>query len=194
MGVRFLALAWTALACACAQGAGDPPGGGGRDGGNVGRLDGSGRRDGSGLTCMDEGNGESCAMATALGTIMPGGSAMSMRSVLNAAGDEDWFSVQFPPTNMPNMAGGGSAMIDFAQNDMNAFRFEVRGTCVAALGCTGGMAARDLLMWSFTDDQSMPGEGAYLTRMIPWPADLRIRVYRMGGAPDCSSYQLRVSR
>lgn len=192
MGVR-MAIASLVLALGCAQGASGGPGD--RDSGpNVRRDGGGGRRDGGGITCTDEGNGADCAGATSLGMIMPGGMAMSMRSVLPGPGDEDWFSVQFPPTNMPNMAGGGNATIEFAQNDMNAFRIEVRGSCVAALGCTGGMAARDLLSWSFTDDQSMAGEGAYLTRMLPWPADLRIRVYRMSGAPDCSAYQLRVTR
>ncbi|MDW8361849.1 MAG: hypothetical protein RMK74_05580 [Myxococcales bacterium] len=197
---------------ACAKGASDVPGTG-RDAGGPGRRDGGMRDAGrdTGPACMDEGNGSACETATDLGRLRPGDSLLSMTSVIPRVGSEDWFRVAFPrvvdagtapPEDAglagPSMAGVGELRIEFAMNEGNAFRFEVRSGCAAPLGCGEEMtAARDLQQWTFRDDPaaSAEGEGRFTTRNVPWPEMILIRVYRASGATaDCARFQLRVAR
>lgn len=196
-----------ALVAGCAQGADNDEGTGRGDGGIVPRRDGgSTLRDGATPgrdapmgVCTDEGHGTTCDGATDLGSIDPGGMVESMAGVLPSAGAEDWFLVGFPSLGMPNMAGGGEPRIEFTLNDGDVFRIEVRSTCSATLACGDGRGARDLLSWSFVDDQSpaageMTGDADYSTRDVPWPSPVYVRVYRAIGAADCQQYQLRVTR
>jgi len=198
-------LAITLIAAgACAQG-GDGGGGTGRGDGGSGGMDGSYRTDGGGggtdggASCTDEGNGSACESPTDLGAVDPGAMATSMVSYLPSTGDEDWFLVGFPSLGMPNMKGGGTPTIELARNDGMQFRFEVRPTCTAPMGCGAGMAARDLTSWSFTDDQSemeadMSGDMDYSTRDVDWPSPVYVRVYRAVGGGDCSAFQLQITR
>jgi hypothetical protein len=119
---------------------------------------------------------------------------MTMPGVLPQAGDEDWFRVDFPPSEEMNTPGGGTPSIELTMNDGEAFRFEVRGSCTETLGCGDGMSARDIDTWTFVDDRSDAGVTQWSTRDVPWPGAAVIRVYRPVGSGDCQRYQLRVSR
>ncbi|MEM9190448.1 MAG: hypothetical protein AAGF12_14780 [Myxococcota bacterium] len=182
----------------CAQGSlGEDAGAGGRP--DSGRLDArvDARRDAitsvDGASCNDT-NGTSCAAPTDLGMLAVDGMTSTGVGYLSVSGQEDWFRIAFPPLNMPNMAGGGTPAINFTRNEGDVFRFEVRGSCSATLSCGMGTGARDLLMWSFTDDASEPGEGAFSTRDVPWPAEVFVRVYSVAGATQCAAYELTVTR
>jgi hypothetical protein len=153
------------------------------------------------MTCSDDMHGNACESATDLGPVAEGEMMMPEPGVLPNNGDEDWFRVDFPLSMMSmgdggvgGMPGGGMPSIDFAMNEGDAFRFEVRGTCSTTLGCGDGMSARDVDSWSFTDDQSMEGDEQWTTRDVPWPESAVIRVYRPVGTGNCQQYQLRVTR
>ncbi len=202
--LRALALFAAIIAAGCAQGSdgsdsrrGDGGPSGTRDGSI--RRDGGGGRDGGTPTCSDEGHGNACEAPTDLGSVDPGGEVTSMVGYLPTAGAEDWFLVGFPSLGMPNMAGGGEPRIELSMNQGEVFRFEVRSTCSATVACGDGAGARDLLSWSFVDDQSATeaeasGDMDYSTRDQPWPSPVYVRVYRALGGADCSAYQLTVTR
>ena len=201
--LRYLLVAL--LATGCAQGS-DGSGGSGRsDGGRGGGMD-SGSRDAGGgrdapttPTCTDEGHGNACETPTDLGSLDPGDEMTTMVGYLSTAAAEDWFLISFPSLGMPNMSGGGAPSIELVMNEGEAFRFEVRTTCSATFACGDGRGARDIVEWSFTDDQSPmeaeeSGDMDFSTRDVPWPETVYVRVYRAVGAADCSRYQLRVTR
>ena len=93
---------------------------------------------------------------------------------------------------LASMAGGGSSRVELVSPDA-IMVMEVRMRCGAALAC-GDSTARELLQWSFTDDQSMVGENAYTTRDVPWPERVYVKVSRRGGPAGCDDYFLRISR
>lgn len=200
--LRYLLVAL--LAAGCAQGSDGSGTGRSDDGGRGGGMD-SGARDSGGRdapvtpTCTDEGHGNACETPTDLGALDPGDEMTTMVGYLSTSGAEDWFLIGFPALGMPNMSGGGTPSIELVMNEGEAFRFEVRTTCSATFACGDGRGARDIAEWTFTDDQSPmeaeeSGDMDFTTRDVPWPETVYVRVYRAVGAPDCSKYQLRVSR
>ena len=220
MGVSSRALSFALmlalpLSLACAKGAGGS--GMRRDGGATdGAVQDGGTRDSgvrdsgvvdTGPACIDDDVLDDCEMASELGTLDVGGS-LSVDGKLPTLADEDWYAFDAPPNfaspadggvpgadggaPLASMAGGGSPRVELVSPDATMV-MEVRLRCGAALAC-GDSTARELLQWSFTDDQSMVGENAYTTRDVPWPERVYVKVSRRGGPAGCDDYFLRISR
>ena len=149
----------------------------------------------TGLDCAD-GLGNLCGNPYDLGGVDEGEAAMSQTTTIITPGVADWFQVSFLAVNRP---GGGTPTIVFAQNDNEAYRFDVYttmpcGGTPASCGEGGDNGqAKNLLEYSFTDDQpdccSPPDDS-----MVSWPGTLYIRVYRVDDGGDCSTYQLQLTR
>jgi len=168
----------------------DPGDGGSRDTGvrDTGTVD-------TGPACVDDAIPDDCDMAQELGSLDPGGS-FSVDGKLPTLADEDWYAFDVPPgfsgdAGTP-MAGAGMPTVELVAPDATMV-MEVRMRCGAALAC-GDSTARELLSWSFVDDQSMEGDGAYSTRDVPWPERVYVKVSRRGGTANCEGYMLNVSR
>lgn len=209
-----LALPLSALACATGGGSSGTR----RDtGANDGSVRDTGSRDtgvrdsGAADTapaCVDDAIPDDCEMADELGTLDVGG-AFSVDGKLPTLVDEDWYAFDVPPgypaaadagvdagvdggpPPVP-MAGSGTPHIELVSSDATMV-MEVRTRCGAALSC-GDSTARELLQWSFTDDQSLEGAGAYSTRDVPWPERVYVKISRRGGPASCEDYLLRVTR
>lgn len=179
---------------ACAQGAGPETVIRGTDDGSVVRRDGGTPAVDAGPMCTDDRAGTTCATALSLGaSIAVGGMAMSDMAVIPIAGGGDWYSVTFEPSATAMTPGGGTPTIAFAVNEEDAFRFDVLTACGTPATCAMGMST-ELTSYSFTDDQSMPGDMQWTTRMNDWPSTLTIRVHRTTPGASCASYRLTVSR
>jgi len=163
-----------------------PPG---TDGGPVVRPD-------AGGMCSDDSYPDECEAANDLGSLAIG-DEMTVMGFLPQLADQDWFTVAFPPTNMPGMFGGGTPSLTLDGDETMAF--EVRADCMRSVTCGEG-TPRELLEYSFTDDQSTmmstdEGEGPdYDTRDAAWPETLLVRVARRGGPATCAPYTLTISR
>ena len=202
--MRFLCLVASLCAFACAKGSGGRPDGSPRtlDSGPIDatgfdtRIDTRPPGNDGGTGCEDDGHPMSCDVATDLGTIDIGG-MMMVSGTLPTLSDEDWFTVTFPPMNMPNSFGGGMPQVELSGDATMVF--EVRTSCMASFSCGEGIP-RELTSFTFVDDQSMavdpPGEvpNDYSTRDRPWPEILKIRVGRRGGPATCDTYTLTISR
>ena len=99
--------------------------------------------------------------------------------------------------SVPGRDGGGMPTIQLTMNEGDAFRFDVMSACGTPVSCmaggTGGSATA-IDQFSFTDDQSMPGESQWSTRDQAWPTSLKIRVFRTTPGASCAQYVLHVSR
>lgn len=133
--------------------------------------------------------------ATDVGPLLVGQMKTTDRGVLPADNPEDWLRIQFPESFATEMQGLGTPRIQFSVNESDAFRFEVQFTCGETAFCdsAGEVPASDATEWDFTDN-NMDGEPNFLTREVPWPAEVWIRVYRATPGTDCPEYQLQVSR
>ncbi len=150
-----------------------------------------------GCECQDTGGATPCGSATNLGSISPGSSTTSPMGNVPVAGQDDWYRVQFPPLNSPNLAGVGIPRILFTTNDGGVFRFEVQADgCAGVLGCgSGAGSSTGLTDWSMVDDQSTTGGPSdYNLRSVAWPSQVYIRVYRTMAGLSCSHYQLSITR
>jgi len=143
-----------------------------------------------------------CTTGTDLGNIAVGGSITGPISQVHLPTESQWYSAAFPPTG-PATAGGGKPHVSFALNTNDAYALEVIApdcagsptSCAEDAGTdsdagTGG----GVTDWSFTDDQSVAGAGAWSNRTVPWPATVHVRVFRAQPVPGCDDYQLSVTR
>ena len=150
----------------------------------------------SGCECLDDPSSNACNTATPIvapsGVITPGNSAvmpMTASGKIPLSGMVDWYTVQFTST------GAGAPHIDFMTNDLGAFVFDVFTSCAVAAGgtagtCGGVEGSTNLTTWDFNDNCAAP---SCMTRTVPWPAQIWIRVHRTGAANSCVNYQLHVS-
>jgi len=116
--------------------------------------------------------------------------------------DEDWYVVDIPSGfaidgGVPDggtMQGGGMPRVELVSGDATMV-MEIRMRCGAALAC-GDSTARELLEWSFVDDQGSVdgGTAGYTTRDVPWPERVYIKVSRKGGPASCEDYTLTITR
>lgn len=149
----------------------------------------------NGCECPDDGVSGACNSPTDLGLIDEGGSATSVIGTVPQQGAIDWYTVSFPHAGRP---GGGTPTIDFAINTGDAFVFDVvQNECdVAGVTCTEGGndgVGVGLTSWSFTDND--PGCCTEpMDSLVPWPAQVYIRVYRTTMGASCDTYQLEVGR
>jgi len=93
---------------------------------------------------------------------------------------------------------GGMAVINFAQNEGNDYRFEVFRDCGAqaygqGLASEFGANSPPLLEWSFNDIDLGEEQAAYVDNVF-WPSSVWVRVVRFANDGECSSYQLQVMR
>ena len=150
----------------------------------------------SGTGCTEDGHPETCDVATDLGAIDIGG-MMTVTGTLPTLSEEDWFTVEFPPLNMPNSFGGGMPSVELSGDATMVF--EVRTSCMASFSCGEGVP-RELTSFTFVDDQSVAVDPVgdvpndYSTRDKPWPEVLKIRVGRRGGPATCDEYTLTITR
>ncbi|PRP92215.1 hypothetical protein ENSA5_50630 [Enhygromyxa salina] len=113
-------------------------------------------------------------------------------------GAEDWYQVDFPidPDNPRPMAG--MAVIEFATNDNNDYRFEVYRDCGAeaygqGLAAEFGASSPPLTEWSFSDLAPNEEQLEYAENTL-WPTTVWVRVFRFQNDGTCNNYQLAVSR
>jgi len=141
---------------------------------------------------VDDAIPDDCEGATELGTLDVGG-MLSVMGKLPTLVDEDWYAVDVPAGFVdPLMAGGGAPRVTLDSGDATMV-MEIRMRCSAALACNES-TARELLEWSFVDDQSAEGAGAYSTRDVAWPERVMIKVSRRGGPATCEDYTLNLTR
>jgi hypothetical protein len=145
-------------------------------------------------TCEDDEYADACESATDLGIVMEGDVVSPPPGLVIAEGEEDWYRVDFPPNPDMNTPGGGAPTIEFAVNEGDAYRIEVKGSCEEPLVCGDGMSAIDVIDWSFVDDQSMEGDEQWNSRDALWPESVIFRVYRPEWAADCQRYRLNITR
>jgi hypothetical protein len=113
-------------------------------------------------------------------------------------GAEDWYQFDFP-INMANpRPTGGMAVINFASNEGNDYRFEIFRDCGAqaygqGLASEFGANSPPLLEWSFNDIDLGEEQAAYVDNVF-WPSSVWVRVVRFANNGECSSYQLQVMR
>ena len=149
-----------------------------------------------GCHCLDGGVGGDCTTGTDLGNVTVGGSVQGPVSQVHLPTESQWYSVSFPPTG-PATAGGGKPHVSFVLNTAEVYALEI-----IAPDCAGSPTsceedagtASGITDWTFTDDQSVAGAGAWSTRNVPWPATVHVRVFRAGTAAGCDNYQLSVTR
>jgi len=212
-----LILALPIVSFACAKGGGGGGGGrrdasrgdgaagdgavdAGRDGSRDTGVRDTGVRD-TGPACIDDEIPDDCEMASELGTLDVGG-MFSATAKLPTLVDEDWYVVDIPSGfaldgGVPDggtMQGGGMPRVELVSGDATMV-MEIRMRCGAALAC-GESTARELLEWSFVDDQGGVdgGTASYTTRDVPWPERVYIKVSRKGGPASCEDYTLNITR
>jgi hypothetical protein len=119
------------------------------------------------------------------------------------AGNEDWYSVDFPAGGNPGVRPNtGSIRIDFQQNDGTDYRFAVHRSCNGVpfdmgLATQFGAGAPPAREWWFFDNHAaavnMPVPALY-TDNITWPTKVYIRVFRVQNNATCNNYKLRIQR
>lgn len=151
----------------------------------------------AGDTCTDDTFPDECNLAESV-TIMTGDS-LNIDGFLPTLSGADWFVFSFPPMSGPNMQGMGTPTI-MLDGD-STMVIEVREGCESTIPVSCGEgSAREATSYSFVDDQSMPGEAdgdgsdTFLTRDVPWPESLAVRVGRRGGPANCEPYTLTITR
>ena len=111
---------------------------------------------------------------------------------------EGWYVVEYPMeiNTGVTLYGGGTPRVHFVQNDDQAFKFDVLFGCNTLLSCPAepGATSGSLTEWTFTDDQSLPGDNQWSSRNIAWPAQVYVKVYRLTSGRSCGAYELEVSR
>lgn len=150
-------------------------------------------------TCVDDSAPSACEAATAVPVTV--GGLETVTGVLPMLSVSDWHVFQIEPGYVNNMRGQGTLSIEL-QTDDPKVRMEVRNSCAESvpIPCRdNGAMGRDVLSYSFVDNQAMPGQAVdqsdtFTTRDVPWPELIAVRVYYTGGPVSCDPYTLRVSR
>ncbi|MFV8753197.1 hypothetical protein ACNOYE_21835 [Nannocystaceae bacterium ST9] len=119
------------------------------------------------------------------------------------AGNEDWYSVDFPAGGNPGVRPNtGSIRVDFQQNDGTDYRFQVFRSCNGVafdmgLATQFGAGAPPTREWWFFDNHvaavNMPVPALYSDAVV-WPTKVYIRVFRVQNDATCNSYKLRIQR
>jgi hypothetical protein len=142
----------------------------------------------TGCECDDDTYADSCGTAADFGEVNSG--SITVDGVLPVNTDVDWIRVSFPAGS--GRPGGGTPSISFAARPSSDYYFSLYYNCSGTQAVCGSGAATGRTEYSFVDDQS--NSAGYSSNGSAWPDDIYIKVYRTGGAPTCTHYQLEVSR
>ncbi len=151
----------------------------------------------NGCECKDAGIAQACSAATDKGALTVGGST-SVTGNLPAMGLADWITVNFSGNGDPSY----HPRISFMTNPGNNLRFDVYSNCNGgAQACGEGGNASARVSWEvlYTGGDFSPpaGQGAVQSFMAIPPVgnngQVYIKVYRVSGTPDCSSYTLSIA-
>jgi hypothetical protein len=135
---------------------------------------------------VDDGTTLACGSAINAGTINRFGAYGNTSYVPTPAGSEHWYVVTFPANYDTLQHGTGTPTLTLTGDA--SLRMDIRyGSCGAGLSCSGGR------QWSFVDNASPAGAGAYSTRNVAWPTTVYVRLYRPSGGV-CASYTLSITR
>lgn len=148
---------------------------------------------GDGCECLDDSHGNACAALTALGNFSPG-SSMSVAGVIAPDGEEDWFTVNFPPVAGRGPAQG-NAQIRLTGATASNFVLDFFTDCATSAGCGSGVST-GVGSWGFLDNQSS-GTNAYTgPHTVAWPSTMVFRVRRVAAVTTCgaASYTITISR
>ena len=135
----------------------------------------------TGCECGDDPIGSTCADALDLGVFATGDSTM-VSGRLPVGSSEDWVRVSFPASF--GRPGSGMPRVELTAIPDSTYKFEVRSECTATPTCS------DATTFDFVDDQS----SAFLVNDTPWPDDLYIRIFRSSVDPNCTDWELTISR
>jgi hypothetical protein len=135
----------------------------------------------TGCECGDDAIGSTCATALDLG-VFNAGDSTTVSGRLPVTSSEDWVRVSFPASF--GRPGAGAPHVELTAIPDSSYKIEVRSECSAAPSCS------DATSFDFVDDQS----SGYTINNTPWPEDLYIRILRTSTAPQCTDWELTVSR
>ena len=149
----------------------------------------------NGCECQDDAHGNVCSGASSLGSFPFGSAPMSVAGRIVPAGEEDWFSINFPPAASRGPSQG-NPQIRLTGAGASNFVLDVFSMCGTSASCgSGGNTA--ISHYSFLDDQSTAGvrqwSGPHST---PWPSTIVFRVRRLTAPTSCAAgaYTLTISR
>jgi hypothetical protein len=104
------------------------------------------------------------------------------------AGSEEWYTVSFPENDDVLRHGTGTPTVSISPADPSVRIDILYSACGTSATCGSGTT------WSFTDNASVAGAGAYSTRSVSGPTTISIRLYRISSTTTCANYVLNVSR
>jgi hypothetical protein len=145
---------------------------------------------GTGCECQDNSAGSNCGTALSVGTIPIGGASTTRTGVLPLASSADWFTVHYPS----NGRGPGQGMpeIKFASNPGNNYRFDVYLNCNGATSaCGSGESPTGNTSWDFQDDSI---NTPFRSNGVAWPSNVYVRVYRINGGNNCTTFEIEFGR
>lgn len=152
--------------------------------------------------CVDDSAPPTCEAATVI-PVSVGGLEV-INGVLPMLSVPDWHVFQIDPGFREEMMGAGQGTLTIElEADDPTMRMEVRNSCAESIpvACADdGSTGIDVTSFSFVDNQSEPGEVGgdgtdnFTTRNVPWPEEVAVRIYHIGGPVACNAYSLRVSR
>jgi hypothetical protein len=135
---------------------------------------------------VDDGTTLACGSAFNAGTINRGGAYGNTTYVPSPGGSEHWYVVTFPANYDTLQHGTGTPTITLSGDP--TLRMEIRyGSCSAGATCGPGT------QWSFVDNASPAGAGAYSSRRVAWPTTVYVRLFRPSGGV-CANYTLSIRR
>lgn len=135
----------------------------------------------TGCECGDDPIGNTCADALDLGVFNVGDSG-TVSGKLPVGSTEDWFRLSFPAAF--GRPGGGAPRLELTASPDSSYRIETRTECAAAPSCSNAT------LFEFTDNQSP----TYQVNSTPWPTDVYVRVYRTSTDPQCTDWEVSISR
>jgi hypothetical protein len=135
----------------------------------------------NGCECADDTIGGSCATALDLGVFDLGDSTV-VSGRLPVGTSEDWVRMSFPASF--GRPGAGTAHLELTARPDSTYKLEVRRSCSSAPTCTGATS------YDFTDNQS----SGYTINNTSWPETLYVRIHRTSTTPQCTDWELTVTR
>ncbi len=136
---------------------------------------------GNGCECADDTIGSTCATALDLGVFDAGDSTV-LSGRLPLGTSVDWVRASFPASF--GRPGSATAHMELTALPDSTYKFEVRRSCAEAPTCAAATS------YDFLDNQST----GYTINNTSWPETVYVRIFRTSTTPQCTDWELTVSR